>query len=180
MATVIYAARHGETPLNAEERVCGAVDLPLTDAGLAQAEELAASLVGKGIERIYCSDMIRAKQTADAVGRALGLTPAPDPRLREMCFGSLERCARDDAEFNRRKQVFAERFPGGGESILQGAHRVFSFLDEMLAECEGQTVLVVSHGWTNKFIAAYFGDLTNEEFARFRLLNCAYARYIHE
>ena len=176
-STVIYAARHGETQLNVQDRVCGAIDLPLTDKGLSQAGQLADSLTDKGIDVIYCSDMIRACQTAEAVGRVLGLTPIPDARLREMSFGALEQCLRDDAEFNRRKQVFAERFPGGGESILQGAHRVYSFLDEMLPKCEGRTVLIVSHGWTNKLIATYFGDLSNQAFADFRLLNCGCARY---
>jgi probable phosphoglycerate mutase len=178
--TTVYAARHGETALNAEERVCGAVDLPLTDNGLAQAHELADLLADKGIERIYCSDMARARQTAAVVGERLGVTPVADARLREMCFGALEGCPRDDAEFNRRKQVFAERFPGGGESILQGAHRVYAFLDDMLTECRGQTVLIVSHGWTNKLIASYFGNLSNEAFAAFRLLNCGYAQYTCE
>ena len=175
--TIIYAARHGETSLNAQERVCGGIDLPLTDKGLQQAEELATLLKDKGIQAIYCSDMIRARQTAETVGRALGLRPTADARLREMRFGSLEQCLRDDAEFNRRKQVFAERFPGGGESILHGAHRVYSFLDEILTACEGRTILIVSHGWTNKLIASYFGDLSNQAFADFRLLNCGYAKY---
>lgn len=178
--TTIYAARHGETALNAQNRVCGAIDLPLTETGLEQARQLAAALTDKGIEKIYCSDMIRARETAETVGNALGIVPTADPRLREMCFGTLEQCLRDDAEFNRRKQVFAERFPGGGESILQGAHRVYAFLDDMLAACEGQTVLIVSHGWTNKLIATYFGDLSNAEFAAFRLLNCGYAKYIFD
>lgn len=175
--TKIYAARHGETELNAQNRVCGAVDLPLTDNGIAQAHALAELFTDKGITKIFCSDMIRARQTAEAVGNALGIQPIADPRLREMCFGNLEKCMRDDAEFNRRKQVFAERFPGGGESILQGAHRVYSFMDEMLANCRGETVLIVSHGWTNKLIASYFSDLSNEEFAQFRLPNCGCAEY---
>ena len=175
--TKIYAARHGETELNAQNRVCGAIDLPLTDNGIAQAHALAEMLTGKGIEMIFCSDMIRARQTAEVVGNALGIQPISDPRLREMCFGDLEKCMRDDAEFNRRKQVFAERFPGGGESILQGAHKVYSFMDEMLKDHSGKTILIVSHGWTNKLIATYFGDLSNEEFAKFRLPNCGYAEY---
>lgn len=175
--TKIYAARHGETELNAQDRVCGAVDIPLTENGMAQAYALAELLADKGIEKIYCSDMLRARQTAEVVGNKLGIQPIADPRLREMCFGSLEKCMRDDVEFNRRKQVFAERFPGGGESILQGAHKVYSFMDEMLAECRGKTVLIVSHGWTNKLIATYFGDLSNEQFAQFRLPNCGYAEY---
>lgn len=178
--TTVYAARHGETELNAQNRVCGAIDLPLTQNGIEQAKRLAGLLKDKGIEKIYCSDMIRARQTAEIVGSTLEIQPIADPRLREMCFGSLEKCMRDDAEFNRRKQVFAERFPGNGESILQGAHRVYSFMDDMISECKGKTVLIVSHGWTNKLIATYFGDMSNKEFAEFRLSNCGYAKYTLE
>lgn len=175
--TKIYSVRHGETELNAQKLVCGATDLPLTDNGIAQAYKLAGLLADKGIEIIFCSDMIRARQTAEIVGNALGIQPIADYRLREFNFGSMEKCPWDDAEFLRRKQVFAERFPGGGESLLLGAHRVYSFLDEMLANYCGKTVLLVSHGWTNRFIATYFRDLSNEEFAKFGMSNCECAEY---
>jgi probable phosphoglycerate mutase len=175
--TKIYAARHGETELNAQRLVCGATDLPLTDNGIAQAHKLAEHLLDKGIELIFCSDMIRARQTAEVVGNALGIQPIADHRLHEFNFGSMEKCSWDDEEFLRRKQVFAERFPDGGESILEGAHRVYSFLDEMLVSCGGKTLLIVSHGWTNRFIATYFRDLTNEQFAKFGMSNCECAKY---
>lgn len=178
--TKIYAARHGQTELNAENRVCGAIDLPLTEHGIQQAYELAENVQDKGIEVIYCSDMQRAVTTAETVGKLLGIKPISDPRLREMNFGSLEECMRNDIEFNRRKQVFAERFPDGGESILEGAARVYSFLGEILPQNIGKTILIVSHGWTNKFIATYFRDLSNQEFADFGLQNCGYAEYTIE
>ena len=37
----IYVARHGETAYNAEEKVCGITDIPLTEKGMEQAENLA-------------------------------------------------------------------------------------------------------------------------------------------
>lgn len=174
--TTIYSARHGETAFNAQFLLCGWIDLPLTEKGLSQADELTELVRDKGIDVIYCSDLLRARQTAGAVGEALGLTPIPDRRLREVNFGDMERCSRGDPAFKRREQIFAERFPGG-ESVLQAAHRVYGFLDEMLAACEGKTVLLVSHGWTNKLIASYFKDLSNEEFGEYVLPNCGYAKY---
>ncbi len=173
----IYAARHGETELNAQNRVCGATDLPLTQVGIEQARSLAKLLSEREVALIFCSDMLRARQTAEIVGELLKISPTADCRLREMNFGGLEGCSRYDGEFNRRKQVFAERFPVGGESILQGAHRVYGFLDEILEKYPDKNILIVSHGWTNKFIATYFGDLSNEEFAGFVLPNCGYAEY---
>ncbi len=175
--TTIYSARHGETEFNVKFRLCGQIDIPLNQKGMEQAHILAMRLKDKGIERIFCSDLSRALVTAQIVGRELGLEPIPDARLRETNFGSMEQCRRDDPEYDRRKRAFAERFPGGGESILQSAHRVYGFLDEILDKCRGETVLLVSHGWTNKMIASYFRDLGNEEFGEFVLPNCEFAKY---
>ncbi|MBQ4396910.1 MAG: histidine phosphatase family protein [Clostridia bacterium] len=177
--TTVYSARHGETAFNAQFLLCGWIDLPLTGKGLVQADQLTALVKDKQIDAIYCSDLLRARQTAERVGLALGLVPMPDARLREVNFGGMERCSRGDPAFKRMEQVFAERFPEG-ESVLQAAHRVYGFLDEMLAECAGKNVLLVSHGWTNKLIASYFRNLSNEEFGSYVLPNCGYAVYEYE
>ena len=174
--TIIYSARHGETEFNVKYCLCGRLDIPLTEKGIQQAHVLARSLVGKGIEKIYCSDLSRAVVTAEIVGEKLGLVPIPDARLRETDFGGMEKRQRDDPEYIRRSRAFAERFPGG-ESILQSAHRVYGFLDEITEKNRGKTILLVSHGWTNKMIASYFRDMTNEEFSKFVLPNCEFARY---
>ena len=163
--TIIYSARHGETDFNVQFCLCGRLDIPLTEKGIEQAHILAESLTDKGIEKIYCSDLCRAVVTAEIVGKKLGLQPIPDARLRETAFGTMGR-----------SQSFAERFPEG-ESILQSAHRVYGFLDEIIRDNQGKTLLLVSHGWTNKMIASYFRDMTNEEFGSFVLPNCKLAQY---
>ena len=174
--TTIYSARHGETEFNVEFRLCGRLDIPLTEKGVEQAHILAESLTDKGIEKIYCSDLSRAAVTAEIVGQKLGITPVPDARLRETDFGEMEKQSRNNPDFLRRRSAFAERFPGG-ESILQSAHRVYGFLDEITEKNKGKTILLVSHGWTNKMIASYFQDMTNEQFGTFVLPNCECRRY---
>ena len=54
---------------------------------------------------------------------------------------------------------------------------MYGFLDEITEKNRGKTILLVSHGWTNKMIASYFRDMTNEEFSKFVLPNCEFARY---
>ena len=174
--TILYSARHGETEFNVKFCLCGQLDIPLTQKGMEQAHILAQSVKNTGIEIIYCSDLTRALTTAQIVGRELGIEPIPDARLRETDFGAMECRRRDDPEYNHHKCAFAERFPGG-ESILQSAHRVYGFLDEILDRHKGKTLLLVSHGWTNKMIASYFRDMSNEEFGEFVLPNCQFARY---
>jgi broad specificity phosphatase PhoE len=88
----LYIIRHGQSTNNAltnrEDRGC---DPPLTDLGRRQAELLAQHLAtesqrvapgtrgyqepGFGITHLYCSPMWRALQTAQPIGKALGLVP---------------------------------------------------------------------------------------------------------
>jgi broad specificity phosphatase PhoE len=88
----LYIIRHGQSTNNAltnrEDRGC---DPPLTDLGQGQAELLAQYLAtesqrvplgtrgyqepGFGITHLYCSPMWRALQTAQPIGKALGLVP---------------------------------------------------------------------------------------------------------
>lgn len=63
----VFAARHGETQWNAENKVCGRTDLPLTDRGFQQAQMLAEKAVSCDLDVIISSPMLRARQTAGAV-----------------------------------------------------------------------------------------------------------------
>ena len=66
---MILLARHGETDDNIEPiRIQGSVDTPLNDTGRAQARELAERVAGEGLQALYCSQLSRARETAEIVG----------------------------------------------------------------------------------------------------------------
>lgn len=69
----IYLLRHGEAQDDIVDAYGGTADHPLTPRGEEQASELAQSLEGRGIERIYSSPLRRASATADIVAQALGV-----------------------------------------------------------------------------------------------------------
>jgi broad specificity phosphatase PhoE len=69
----LWLARHGETAENAEGRILGRRDPPLSPAGLDQAEALADRLRDKGLLAVWTSPLQRARRTAEVVARALGL-----------------------------------------------------------------------------------------------------------
>ena len=83
---IFYAVRHGQTDWNALGRVCGRTDLPLNAEGERQARQTAGSLRGLAIERIVCSPLLRARQTADFAAQALGLPVRVDARLIEQDY----------------------------------------------------------------------------------------------
>jgi len=147
--------RHGETAWNAERRLQGHIDIPLNNNGLAQAEATAQNLDRQGhrFTALYCSDLQRARQTAEAVMRRQGLIARHDERLRERHYGffqglTYEEAERQHPEFYRR---FKEReldmaFPERGESLAEFARRVHEALYEIAQRHPDEHVLVVTHG----------------------------------
>jgi len=149
---VILLARHGETDDNREPiRIQGRLDTPLNDTGRAQAAELAERVAGEGIKAIFCSDLQRARETAQIVGRRLGLEPLVDPRFAEGDRGELEGrywrdVAREDSDLYAAWRRAGEgfRFPGG-ESLREQLDRTLAGLDDVRAAGR-LPALVVCHG----------------------------------
>ena len=149
MATTILLIRHGETDWNASGRWQGQSDIPLNNKGREQAALLADRLKSWPIIALYSSDLLRAKQTADALGDALGLKPKLDSSWRERNGGQFEGMTADElrgnAEFHklRREKDWA---PPDGESNVQVAARTQQAFDKIIQQHEGEMVAVVSHG----------------------------------
>ena len=153
LPTRLCLVRHGETAWNAERRIQGQLDVPLSAIGRAQARAVAAALQGRAIAAIYSSDLVRALDTARAAAARLGLPLRRRPGLRERHYGALQ--ALTYAEFadhypeaHARLRAREEDFvlPGGGESLRAFAARVHACLDGIVAAHPGQCVLVVTHG----------------------------------
>ena len=172
----LFIARHGETAWNLENRVSGRTDVPLTDKGLQQAQTLARNAVGRGIEVIIASPLLRARQTAQAVSDAIGVEVQIDERLMELDFGIFEGAPRTDPDFRRTRGQFPTRYPGG-ESAFQLAHRVYSCLEDVKRKYDGKTVLLVCHGGVCRMVRSYFMDLTNDEYSYYYAGNAELVEY---
>jgi len=174
----IYVARHGQTEWNAQNKVCGRTDIPLTETGLRQAQLLAENSADKKIDVIIASTMLRARQTAQAVADRFGLEVLTDERLIEQNFGDYEGVDRKDPRFLAHKRKFAFKYPGGGESMMQVAQRVYNLLDEVQEKYSGKNVLLVCHGGVCRIIRTYFEDLENETFSTYSADNATLTEYI--
>lgn len=172
----LFVARHGQTEWNAQGRVIGRTDIPLTEVGHAQAEGLAERAKQAGIEIIISSPMIRTRQTAEHAANACGLPVAVDPRLIEQDYGIYEGVDGSDKGFQSNKRMFATRYPGG-ESMLMIAGRVFPLLEELKEQYPDKKVLLVTHGGICRVIHSYFVDMTNEEYASFVTENASMTEY---
>ena len=88
----LYLVRHGKTIFNTMDRVQGWSDTPLTDAGVAVAEDLGRGLSDKAIDYMYSSDLGRARETAQIVldkSKHSDVEIVTSSKLREMCYGSF-------------------------------------------------------------------------------------------
>ncbi|HEY7836948.1 MAG TPA: histidine phosphatase family protein [Solirubrobacteraceae bacterium] len=146
----VYLARHGQTAYNLEGRFQGQQQIPLDATGRAQAAELAERAVPYGFRALWCSPLLRARETADAVAARIGLEPVEDARLMETDAG--EWTDRSFAEVRARApelfDAFASADPGfafpGGESFAQQEVRVAAALRDV--EAGALPALVVCHG----------------------------------
>ena len=159
----LFAARHGQTQWNVDNKICGTTDLPLTEEGWAQARALAEKTVDLDLDLIICSTMLRAKQTASAVADKLNIPVIEDARLVEQNYGNYEGMDRKTPGFLENKRHFAVRYPGG-ESMMDVAHRIYGLLEDVKREHDGKNVLLVCHGGVLRLVRSYFEPMTNEEY----------------
>jgi probable phosphoglycerate mutase len=84
----ILLVRHGETDGNAA-RILQRPDVPLNPRGARQADQLARRLCGQGFVAILCSDLLRARMTAEPIAAGSGIAIEENPLLQERNFGDL-------------------------------------------------------------------------------------------
>jgi len=135
----LLLVRHGESTWNAEHRLQGQADPPLSPLGLEQAAALLPFLGGLPARRLS-SDLTRAVQTAEALG--LGGAPT-DPRWREIDIGdwaghTLDELDPDEVATWQRGGLA----PPNAETFAQLQARVAAAVDEL----RGEDAIVVAHG----------------------------------
>lgn len=171
----VWLIRHAESAWNALGRWQGQADPPLSERGREQAAALAASLARERFALLASSDLMRARETAAALGRALGMAPRFDARLRERDVGiwagrtRSEIEARWPAELDLVQSRDLSVRPGGGESMDDTARRVRPFFCELAVAHRGGPIAIVAHGGVIRALCHQVGPLANAHFVRVSL-----------
>lgn len=155
--TDLIFVRHGVTDWNQARRFQGQIDIPLNEAGRAQArltgERFAAALAHFPVHQVLASDLARARDTGAAIAHACGLALQIEPAWRERHYGDFEGQTHHDLQqtaehayqrWRAREPDFD--LPGGGESLRAFHGRVMRALDALLTRHAHQTVVVATHG----------------------------------
>lgn len=151
--TTIYFIRHAENEANILKQIsCNKVDLALTEKGVLQAEQTAEAMTGKGLKAIFCSPMLRTRQTAEIIGRKVGLTPIVLEELKEANVGDFERVPSTPEIWKEHDEYIARwgqgehdlRMPGGETytELLTRARRGFF---KAIQGHENEAVALVGH-----------------------------------
>ena len=146
----VFLARHGQTAYNHEGRFQGQQQVPLDATGREQAAELADRAVRYNFAALWCSPLLRARETADAVAARIGLEPVEDARLMETDAGDWT--DRTFADVRSEAEELFDRFAAadpafafpGGESFAEQEVRVEAALADV--ERGPLPALVVCHG----------------------------------
>ena len=162
--TLMALIRHGPTAWNAQGRMQGQANRPLSAAGRRRVETWRVPKAWRDYDWIT-SPLSRARDTAKML---TGRVPTADPRLIEMSWGQWEGCRLADLraelgeEFGRMEAGGIEFQRPGGESPRQVQARVRPLLVE-LAHRRRPTVAVTHRGVIRALYAEAVGwDMTNE------------------
>ena len=150
--TELILIRHGETDWNVQGRFQGQIDVPLNALGQRQAQRMAERMARERVDVLYCSDLLRTRQTAEPAAQKLQLQAAPDAGLREQHFGILEGLSFDEVQARHPRQLAdwllydPDYALPEGESVRSFHARVVGAVQALAARHAGKTLAVVTHG----------------------------------
>ena len=183
MSVEIYIARHGQNEDNVNGILNGHRDLPLTDLGRSQAQELARGIIEAEIHfsSIYCSPLKRAHETAIIVRDILGIEIEPIilPELIERDFGVMTGVPINEVESRCSPNIVktdtityflnperAETFP----QLVERGHKV---LETVRSQQNEGNALLVCHGDIGKMVyVAATGKKWRDVLINFHFGNC--------
>lgn len=150
----VVLVRHGATDWNLQRRCQGSTDRELSEAGIRQAEQLAAVLRDEKFDAVYSSNLRRARQTAELIGRPHALAVQVEEDLRELDHGELEGLTFHEIQsrygefLTRWRTEPAEIRVPGGERLADVAERAWNGLHGILQRHPAaKRILAVSHNF---------------------------------
>ena len=158
----LILVRHGETQRHKDKVFMGQYDVPLDPEGKEQCMIVGLELQHFDIDtdRIYTSDLRRAKESAKIISKILDSQPSVIelPELREMALGAWDgRFIKDirreypDEYAERGKNMLTYKIDENAENFVELRDRVMKKVNEIIASTSGD-VLIVAHSGVNRVI----------------------------
>lgn len=164
----IFLIRHGETTGDVEDRYGGWYDDHLTKRGLEQVKDTAQRLGDKGIEAIFSSPLIRAKETTAVIQSTVGVPVEYIDGFKERNYGILTGLTKQEAlqahpDVVARHNDYLNTDPEG-ERYEDFCARIIEALNVVAAR-EYKIIGIVTHGGPIRCILRYLGKDVPEKIA---------------
>lgn len=147
--TRVHLVRHGAHELIDRVLVGRLEGVPLSEEGRRQARTLTRKFGARRVTCLYTSPRQRARETADIIAEALGVTPEVTTRLDEINFGNWTgRSFRDldaDPTWRYWNEARGRARPPGGESMAEAQARALRYISEVHRARPGSTIVMVTH-----------------------------------
>ena len=175
----LFILRHGETEPNTRGSLQGWMDAPINENGRMLAVLTGRAMKGIRFDHCISSPLARARETAEIILRESKNTADIrfDDRLREIGFGEME--GKSIAEMGEEGDKLSTDpfhyvgFPNG-ESIADVCRRTQSFLKELIAEDDGKTYLISTHGCAMRAMINYLLDDPSDYWCGHVPYNCSF------
>ena len=153
----VYIVRHGESENNKLELWTGWMDVLLTEKGIEDAKKAGELLRGISFDKVYSSDLVRAKGTAK--NAIPGCDIEESHLLREINIGNLAGKPLDTVGDEERKLIAQSGYkPFDGETVGEFGERIRCFMKK-LEELDAENVAVFAHaGWLRTFFDIVVGS----------------------
>ncbi len=169
----VYLLRHGEIEQTGEKRFIGQTDVALSANGKRQAVWWRTALERIALKAVYCSDLVRSRQSAEILAADVVQSVTVLPGLREIALGQWDGLTAEEVktrfpgEWEKRGANIAAYRPEGGESFIDLSNRVVPLLNGITDHSE-DSIAVVAHAGVNRVLLCHVLGLSIDHLFRLR------------
>ena len=173
----LFLVRHGETNANLKRVLQGTSNGLLNARGMSQVEQLGSHLKNIALDHVFSSDLQRAIDTANAIARGHGLSVEIDSQLREWDVGELDgqpasiymQMVKDTGK------PLSQFDPPGGVKLSEVRKRADGFIEKLIVEHIGESILVCSHGDFMRMLVGSMLQIDIDSATAFHFDNASYS-----
>jgi len=178
MLKSLMLLRHAQAISNEGKFFAGWNDVPLTPLGIEQSKILSKRLSHEKFDRIFCSDLFRAKETLRLSGAAAPTTYSQD--LREKNYGLLEGRKWEENPDDWAQHIDPYALAPNGESALDVQKRVVNYFDTDIKNSGAKHALIVSHHGPIMLLSCHLLSIPIENWRSLRMGNAGLSRFDFE
>ena len=173
----LYVIRHGQTQCNVKWLINGHNDISLTEKGINQAKKAADTIKNLDIDLIFCSPLVRAKETCLYVN-INNIDVIYDKRLVERDAGDLDQTSINNIDWDIWYDYTIDFIGNNTEGFRSVYNRIAEFLTWLKLKYSDKNILLVTHGDAFKAIYLYFNQNINvDEIRSYEKDNCEIAKF---